>query len=386
MRRMVEVIRRVCGHRVLQRALSLGVFLTIMAYSVRSNYQRPEWNFDLVGYVAVVTSYLEDTPEQIHKSTYDAIRQGVPAGDYNKLLGASGYRKSLSQHASHLMTQVRLYRNKPGYLLAVYVVHKAGANLARATFLVSLIAYVLLAFLLWRWLALRVKAPWASVLCVCIMLSHPVFLTARMSAPDMLVALVMVPALLLLLDKKWARGGGLLLLAMTIRPDVSLFIALLGGASLVWPPAGLRRRHIAAFCAAALCMHFTMHFLTNPYPHRVLLKHALADRLFMPSQVDHMITWTEYVNGLSKSIFVHGYTLYPTAMWSFGLLAGIAILLARRQQDHVTTMLVACCCAYVILHIGLFPIRNDRFFCAHYIFIAMAAIHATLRTLERREP
>lgn len=375
MKRFVSVALSGLQHSMVLRAVEFVLFFGLIVISVRTNYQHPEWNFDLVGYAAVVSSMDTSEPAEIQRRTYESMREGVPRNDYNKLAGSSPYRKALAKRPETLMTQLRLYRNKPLYLAAVASMHKLGVNLARATFYVSLLAYVLLALIIRWWLARKVPGPWASAFCICLMLSHPIFLAARMAAPDMLAALVIVPAMLCLLERKWSWGLGLLVLSITVRPDAVLLAGLVCGGLFLSPPKGLSRRTIVGFGSAALVAYFTIHYFTEPYPYRVFLKHSLTTRLYEPSRMHEAITWSEYVEGLRKSIFVHGYTLYPSPLWLFGMLAGVAIYVARRLRDTTTAILVAACCGYVVLHILLFPVRNDRYFTAHYIFVALAALY-----------
>jgi hypothetical protein len=385
MKRFASAALLWCQHSIVMRAIEFTLFFGLLFLSVRTNYQHPEWNFDLVGYAAVVTSYSTDDPAEIQRRTYKAMREGLPRNDYTKLAGSSPYRKALAKRPETLMTQLRLYRNKPMYLAAVSLMHKLGANLARATFYVSLLAYVLLALLIRWWLARKVPGPWASAFCVCLMLSHPIFLAARMAAPDMLAALVIVPAMLCLLERKWAWGL-VLVLSITVRPDAVLLVGLVCGGLFVWPPEGLRRRTIAGFGVGALATYVAIHQLTAPYPYRVFLKHSLTTRLYEPSRMSEAITWSEYVEGLRKSIFVHGYTLYPSPLWLFGMLAGVAFFVARRLRDTTTAILVASCCGYVALHILLFPVRNDRYFTGHYLVVALAALFVMAKLLSSNKP
>ena len=360
---------------IVLRVLEFALFFGVLFLSMRTNLQHPEWNFDLVGYVAVITSASADEPAEIQRLTYKSLQEGMPKNDYNKVAGSSPYRKALAKRPETLMTQLPLYRNKPAYLAAVALTHRLGANLARATFLVSLAAYLLLALVIRWWLARKIPGHWASAFCLCIMLSHPVFLAARMSAPDMLAALVVVPGLLALLERKWALGLGILVASIMVRPDFVLLAGLVCGGLFLWPPQELGRRTIVLFGLGALLLYVGIHHLTEPYPYRVFLKHSLTTRLYEPSRMAEAITWGEYIEGLRKSIFVHGYTLYPSPLWLFGLLAGLAIYLARQLRRPTVVLLVSVCCAYVVLHIALFPVRNDRYFTAHYIFVALAAVY-----------
>ncbi len=369
---------------IVVRCIEFLLFVGLLFLSVRTNYRHPEWNFDLVGYVAVIASQSHDSPKEIQRITYESIAKGAPKGNYQKLSASSPYRKALSNRPETLMTQIRMYRNKPGYLAAVTLLHRCGVNLARATFIVSLIAYVLLAFIIRWWLRKRIPVLWAGILSICLMLSHPIFLAARMSAPDMLAALFIVPGMLMLMDKKWKWGFALLLLSIPIRPDAILLVGLVCVGFWLWPQPWLTRKTVTFLGLGALALHFGMNTLVDPYPHRVLLKHALTTRLYEPARMAETITWAEYVEGLRKSIFVHGYTLYPSPLWLFGFLAGLAVLLARTFRMPTTTVLVVSCCLYIGIHILLFPIRNDRFFTGHYLVMALAAAHMIAKAVDAK--
>lgn len=166
-------------------------------------YKNPAYNFDMLGYMALVIKM--DQPgsiREIHNSTYSIARHQLPAEQYKKLTETPSYRKKFEAEPSEFEKILPNYIVKPLYIGTCWLFYKTGVSLPMATVLPSIICYVFLGLLLFHWLSKYLGAPLALIGTSLLMYSTFVTAIARLSTPDLLSAVFLMLGFYFMLERK----------------------------------------------------------------------------------------------------------------------------------------------------------------------------------------
>jgi hypothetical protein len=349
----------------------------------------PAWNFDVVGYVAAAVSWSESDPRKIHDRTYQELKHAAPPRAYQDITASSSYRRALSERAEYLATQIPFYTNKPGYVLLLTVFAKLNLGLAKATYSISVAAYIAFCALALWWLRSIDRSAWMIMISLCFAVAPPITRIAGYSTPDMLSATVLgFAAFEIIARQRYPLGFALLVFSAIIRPDNIIF----SGALIIWiawrsEQERKNRRALACIALAALLLVYVgVGFLANAYSLGVLMKHTFVEKLYEPGSMSNSIGFGEYLTALIQGIEGKG-TLEPSVMPIFILLTILALrqLAAREPQplsDHAAQVLLLCWTT-VLLHFLAFPLLADRFF-LHVYLVVTVVVASVLAPVSRR--
>ena len=172
--------------------LIAGVLLFYSSYLAH-----PKHNWDMIGYVASVYSYLGMEGEELREATYSDVRAAIDEERFGELTGAdddpwdavSVYHRAVYNDAEAL-EQHNWYRTRPVYILSVMAVSLFTDTVSTATWIVSNVAGAVSLILL-GWLLFRERAAvfyaFPPVLAAATLGSLP-----RYSTPDMLTAMTAI--------------------------------------------------------------------------------------------------------------------------------------------------------------------------------------------------
>lgn len=184
-------------------------FLLCLLPSAIYLYKNPAYNFDMLGYMALVIKMDQNSSIQvIHDSAYQAAKQNIPADEYRKLTETPSFRKKFETDAGQFEKILPNYIVKPLYLWCCWLFYRSGLALTTSTVLPSIVAYMLLGLVLFYWFTKHLRLFIAFPAALLVMLSGFVTSVARLSTPDMLSALLLVAAFYFIIEK---RNSGLML-------------------------------------------------------------------------------------------------------------------------------------------------------------------------------
>jgi hypothetical protein len=163
-------------------------------------YRRPLYNWDMLGYMALVVQKDHPGQKEIHQITYSTAKENIPAEDFKALTGGE-HRKMLSESPGAFFATLPFYAVKPLYIKMASLFHKAGLTLPMATVLPSIIFYFFIGLLLFSWLSRHLKLFWAFGLSIGIMYSGFMVFLARLSTPDCLSTFLLLSAFYFILEK-----------------------------------------------------------------------------------------------------------------------------------------------------------------------------------------
>lgn len=200
------------------------VFLSV--YLTSLNYKNREYDWDMPGYVgAVYKMEFPDSPDKVHKLTFQSIKKEASKDNYLKLSGvkpANTARQVYEKSAQSFSQQLPYYEIKVGYNLALLFLQKIGFSPPMSVLAISLLSYFFSAILIFFILKIIFPDNWLlTVLIVSgVMFFPPLILMSRSPTPDLFVFQFILIFLFGLLSewKKWILFIILFFITL-VRPD-----------------------------------------------------------------------------------------------------------------------------------------------------------------------
>jgi hypothetical protein len=325
---------------------------------------RPQMNWDMLAYVALVRGWEGATPAQAHADAYaDAKRladaRGVPER-YDALVTGE-HRAVVARDAGVFGEQMPFYRSRPLYLAVVAAAGMICSTLSGATVFVS-VASVLGFGLALLWFAVRrLGAVEGSILAILFILAPTTTDAAGSSSPDGLATLMAGGAAMLLVRGRLWAAAGVLACGVLVRTDLAIFNVCLGGAWLLI--AGWQRAwKFAAAMGGSLLLAKGVDLMAGGYGYLALYHYT-----FIEAYVSHPadlrglpIPPGVFVGNLARGV---RYSLENGGLWILLAMMGLAGMLVRRGPPAggaTVALLVAVGCQTAIRFL-LFPEIDLRF-------------------------
>lgn len=309
-------------------------------------------------------------------AAYAELQRSIPSKEYEGLIGmgsvpasapnddGSVYMQDMATHPDHFMQQMPLYKVKPLFLAATWVLWKFGLPLFTALHTVSSLSFFMTGLIVWQWLSKYIFG-WAAFLVASTVILQPFLLqTARAPLPDALgIALLVAGAYFVREQKRDLLGAGLLLLSILARPDNLIFCVLFF--ILQWMLIPL---------VGAVAIHFAVNHFTHGWSWAKLFYHPFVHWLLTPQSTVVHVGPRLYLGILVKNTF--NITMH-TQLFLFVVL-GIWLILGYRTQRTF----VCLCLGTIFLHQMAFPIGDNinanRFFAPEYLLILLVAASVIL--------
>ncbi len=356
--------------------LTYFAFLFCLLPSAIYIYKHPAYNFDMLGYMALVIKM--DKPHsiaEIHDITYATARQTIPANDYEKLTETSEYRKRFEADPSEFTKVLPNYIVKPLYIWFCWLSYKGGSSLPMATVMPSIISYLLLGLFLFHWF--RKYLHTVSAFAGAALIMYSIFITAiaRLSTPDCLSALFLFISIYFILEKRSLAWMSIFfLLAIFSRLDnviTCFFILSFLTFSKKWKLISQKQYFLM------------LTILTIVYVAIVLPVKQFGWSIFFYSEyakhIDYSRDFDQQVSFLSYFALVYSklVTAFVSTNFTFFLFLGLLILFAKkfslRNLSFDQTFLL------VLGAVGLFkflllPDLSDRFYLGFYLIIIILLV------------
>ena len=190
------------NRRRLIRMIIPAVYVVIISMVLVRAFRKPEYNWDMLAYIAVVISGNQQDIAGIHRETYQAARDQTPPAAFHQLVNpANPYRLNMFRNDTAFYRQLAFYVVKPLYTALVYLGYRAGFSLPASTMLPSVIAYFGIAILLFFWFSKYLDLLYAAAAALLIMLSAPLLTVSGLSTPDALSAFLLLAGFYFILQK-----------------------------------------------------------------------------------------------------------------------------------------------------------------------------------------
>ncbi len=360
---------KITGEAALLLAYGAASIFVFLAGAVQ-----PEYNWDIIPYIACAKSLQTDDPAQIHSFAYSEIEKSEGTRMY-AMPGSkwdTPYRALMRDSDAAFARQLPFYRIRAVYILLIYLFYAAGGSIIFATHFISALAAFAAAWIIFliarRWFARPYQYGILPVAFALGMLE-----VARLSTPDALALLIIMSAVAGFLS------GSVLFyftvpLMIFVRSDL-LILAILFCLSALFVP-GFRRSFVWIAIISSIAAFAFLHWYFRYPGWAAVFRSTFLDRL--PTASPPVVKPAEYAVALIKGswnavrnpqflIFtvIVGFALRQARLGSTG---GFLVVLMRSKES----LLLLISVLYVAVRMVVFPLPDTRFFAGPFIVAAIS--------------
>lgn len=334
-------------------------FSALMLYLAST---RPIYNWDMIGYAAVVESMDTDDAAVVHQRVFDSLRRYAPPPEFEELVDRNDYRRTVYRDPESLRQHIPFYRTKLAYVGAVYLLTRAGVGVLRAMHLVSAVCAVCGLWLLF--FAFRRRVDWLGAALVPVIgLALGALEVARLATPDAMGFAALALFALLFLE----RPRALLVvvpLFVLVRPDLVLLLAVAYAWMFFTRDPGRPAVVASAVAAAALFLSASWFVAV----HRWQLYVSYAGAQPYPLDATVALSVGAYIRTLARGLRHALYSPVFTAYVVVALATVAAALRLRLRPDRDRRLALSTILfAYLVVHTVAHPFLWDRFFAGVYV-------------------
>ena len=375
------------------------VYLLLLTAVLFWSYRNPHYNWDMIPYIAQARMFKEHDVRTIHAEIYAEIRKEVPSDKYDELTGAAGvaansalYRSDMARDYLHFAEQLPFYSTKPLYVMCIYLLQAVGFGAMLATLIPSLVAYVILALLVFEWVGHFVGGFYRLTCASLIAFSAPVLLLPRLPTPDSLSTALVLLALYFLLEKQSAAVcSGLLLLSLYARTNNVVLAVFVLGYLALWAKGSIRLSYLQGGVLLVVCMASVsaINHFSGFYGWATLFHQSLLGLLNTPGESLVHISMRTYLVTLKQGLFFSTFTGFLSQFVFLGVLALLVSGATKNNERllvyrHLTLLVLASLVAYYLLMPSMTRwFEHERFVVPQYLFLAISCVVAVLTRLTR---
>lgn len=362
--------------------LSSYVYLLALLLVVIWCYRNPLYNFDMIPYASLALLFGEHDPKIAHDQVYSELKTEVPAGTYGALANAP-YDREIAMDARKFSEALPLYSTKPLYVMAVYLSHRAGFNLAQATVVPSVLCYAVLGVLVFGWLGHFITGFYRAIFSSFIVFSPPVLLLARLSAPDALSAVLVAAGLYFAIERQsLSVSSGMLLASIYARTNNVILVVIVFGYLALCARDRIRLSYAkcGVLVGVAIGSVLTINHFSGFYGWQMLFYTSLLGHTSTPAETVVHVSLPAYLGAVTQGFFSMALNGFQSA---FAFLGFLAIFLLRDVRNsaklrvylHLTVGMLATIPLYFLLlpSAGLWFIE-ERYFAPQYLLLAVACV------------
>ena len=360
------------SHGFIKALLWLLYFIAILIAALHA-FRKPEYNWDMLPYMALTIKMEHQDVDLIHKETYRIAKENMPSAAYEMLVDSSiPYRKKMYENPSEFYKQLPFYSVKPFYKGLVYLANKSGIPLPSATVFPSALSFVLIGILLLYCLQLYLQLYNAIIFSFLIMITAPMLHVAGISTPDGISALIMMSAMYFVVVKPrlWPLVALLLLSIFTRLDNVIACFAIVSLLALSRKSVlTINRKQYLIILLLLLLGYITVAMSASAYGWSLFYYTHFFRYLNLSHEYHAGFSLKEYLQVLYSHVIAG---LYYSNMVVCLLLIGLISL--RKQGMKINDLSFdqqfACCILGVIaVRTILYPDISDRFYAPFYLII-----------------
>jgi len=243
---------RAGSSRKLLDRMAAGLFVVIFLFVAAYTWVRPDYNWDMVAYVASALENRTQSPEQLHAETWKAIAEGAREAQLYNLQYGTPYNRHQWENPADFESQLSMFRVKIGYIWLLRALEPLF-GIAHAAILLSILPALGFGLVCLYWLGRDKALQGAVFLASALMVADVLHMTTAVT-PDMLLALVSMAALYLLSKERDIAACVLLFASVFVRPDniILIFALLLTAIAFGWGVLPLLATFIASLAGCML--------------------------------------------------------------------------------------------------------------------------------------
>ncbi|MCT8997013.1 hypothetical protein [Chelativorans intermedius] len=355
------VIRRLTRRAALDRLGGLFLLLGVLAVAAYG-WLRPDYNWDMVAYVATALENRAEDAETLHAQAWAVIEEGADEAQEYHLKFSNPYNLNQWENPEDFQSQLSMYRVKVAYIWLLRLL-EPFTGLAAAAILLSVVPAIGVGLLCLCWLWRAQALQGAFFLLPLLLLTDYSRMTSAV-VPDMLLALVSLAALYALWRGREWLGCGLLFASVFVRPDniVLIFAILIAAVLFNRRTLPVFVTFLAAFIACVAISRLGGHpgWWAHFYFSCVEIQNSMAG--FNP-EFSLLTMLKGYVRGAVVSLQFNDWPALLAV-----LVAGWALLARQGRMGNAgANALVFALAIGTLGKFASFPLPDDRFY---FVFIA----------------
>lgn len=361
-RAIANVSRRTLLER-LGAAFLAAFILLVAAYS----WVRPDYNWDMVAYVATALEDRVSDPVALHAETWREIEAAQPRpAQLYEIQKGNDYNLHQWQNPVDFESQLSMYRVKVLYIAALRAL-EPFVGMVNATVLLSVLPLLGIGALSLVWLG-RAGAMQGAFLLPSVLVIADLAHMSTAVTPDMLVCAVSLFAIYWLAKSKDALACAALLLSVFIRPDnlILVFALAITAFAFGWRKLPLLLTFVASFLACAWMAKLGHHpgWWAHFYFSCVEIQNSMVG--FHPDF--SLAAFAKgYLRGLSVSLLNNDWpALYVVLLGAWALLYRAGKMAGGRENALMFGLAIG-----TLGKFASFPLPDDRFY---FVFIAGMAL------------
>lgn len=243
---------RAASNRTLLDRVAAAFFVAVFLFVAAYTWVRPDYNWDMVAYIASALENRTESPEQLHAEAWKAVSEGAREAQLYNLQYGNPYNRHQWENPADFESQLSMFRVKIGYIWLMRALEPL-VGIAKASILLSVLPALGFGLVCLFWLGRERALQGAIILAPALVVADVLHMTTAVT-PDMLLALVSMGALYLLARKQDVAACILLFLSVFIRPDniILVFALLLTAIAFGWRILPIAATFVASFAACML--------------------------------------------------------------------------------------------------------------------------------------
>lgn len=361
--------------RRLIRMIIPAMYVVIISMVVARAFRKPEYNWDMLAYIAVVISGNQQDIAGIHRETYQAARDQTPPAAFQQLVNpANSYRLNMFHNDTAFYRQLPFYVVKPLYTALVYLGNQAGFSLPASTVVPSVIAYFGIAILLFFWFSKYLDLLYAAAAALLIMLSAPLLTVSGLSTSDALSAFLLLGSFYFILQKPMLFVMLLFMTASILARLDNIIVCVLTILLLAIaknPPLKITKIGCLGIFLWLSAVYLFVAHRASTFGFGVFYYPSFLGYLNMPHRFQAHFSLADYLQ-VFRADAVIGF--YHSALALFGFLALLLFYKNGRgslQGLSFYSLLPVLFCVIFLIRFMLDPDISDRFYIPYYLLIAV---------------
>ncbi|MDZ5696336.1 hypothetical protein [Chelativorans sp. M5D2P16] len=358
-------VRRLTQRGLLDRAGALFLLLGVLA-TAAYGLVRPDYNWDMVAYIATALENRIDDAEALHAETWARIEAGADETQEYHLKYSNPYNLNQWENPADFQSQLSMYRVKVAYVALLRLLEPV-TGLATGAILLSVVPSLCVGLLCLWWLW-RAEALQGAFFLLPLLFLADYFRMTSAAVPDMLLALVSLSAVYALWRGRMWLGYSLLFASVFVRPDniILIFAVLIAAVLFNWRKLPILFTFLAALAACLVISKVGGHpgWWAHFYFSCVEIQNSMAG--FDPD-FSLLAMIRGYVRGVVVALQFNDWPAILAV-----LTGGWALLARYRSMGEPRANALAFALAIGTLgKFASFPLPDDRFY---FVFIAGMAL------------
>jgi|GEM_PF-705203 len=360
----------------ISRLILLTLFLIVGIYALAASAWKPHHNWDMIMYIAAAKSYEESDVASLHTFTYSTLQHSVSDEEYKSMVQGE-YRQAIHLDQSAFKEQLPFYQIRPLYTGLIYLLYKAGIDIAFATHIVSGFAVFAGLILLYLMSASILGHPFAYAVPFFTLIFGAVDI-GRYSTPDGVAFLAVMLSAYLFVKDRIVLLIVFLPIMVGIRTDLIFYVIPL---LLVVALSKSEYRKLATISVfVSVLFYFAIGVLSNNPGWSTIFYFTLVQILTHPLSEPPVLVVNHYLNavfrGLKSIPGDSSFVLY--CLISLYYLGALGSRVKTTSLIHTlrspATSLSIVSLFFVLSHFVLFPVTWSRFFVGPYLIGAFSLL------------